>query len=252
MKKSNHFTTQTNKLSITLHEYSLLKKYIGTHAGIIQAYETLITTKTNIHRQLVSENLQNIYLKETLLSNIFNKIQAPFKDVALTDLHITNSGDNLKKGKEVIKHIDNLIGKGYIINAYSDVGEQSAMFATYLTELLIKNQKGKTITGLTINSKSVDFNDTNAINDFLSADFLTIFNIQSVFVTDFRQNFLDNLYTQAKLDRKPLIISSKTEMKSKEYKVINIKLTEKYKNEMELIEMLSDKVPEINKKLHTN
>ena len=34
-------------------------------------------------------------------------------------------------------------------------------------------------------------------------------------------------------------------MKSKEYKVINIKLTEKYKNEMELIEMLSDKVPEI-------
>ena len=186
------------------------------------------------------------------MSNIFNKIQAPFKDVALTDLHITNSGDNLKKGKEVIKHIDNLIGKGYIINAYSDVGEQSAMFATYLTELLIKKYKGKTITGLTINSKSVDFNDTNAINDFLSTDFLTIFNIQSVFVTDFRQNFLDNLFTQAKLDRKPLIISSKTEMKSKEYKVINIKLSEKYKNEMELIEMLSDKVPEINKKLHTN
>lgn len=244
--KPNKFTTQTNKLSITLHEYSLIKKYIGTHAGIVYAYESLIVDKISIHRQLMSEQLNQIYLKETLVSSIFNKVQAPFKDVNVKDLHITNSGENLKKGKEVIKFIESMIGKGWIINAYSEVAEQASMYATLLTELLIKKYKARTITGKTINEKSIDFNDANAINDFLSADFLTIFNIQTVYLTDFRKNFLENLYTQAKFERKPIIISSKTEMKNKEYNIINIKLTEQFKNEMDLLGELSDKIPEIN------
>jgi len=245
----NKYQTQENKIGITLQQYSLLKKYISGIPALLYAYNSLINTGKVVHRNLVSQELHEIILKENIVMSIFNKVSCPFSNVLESDLTVTASPENLKKYRGVTQHINSLINKGYIINCYSEVGEQANMLATYLTEMLIgKGYKGISTSGIGINKTSVDFENSNSINDLLVKDFLTIFSANSVLVTDFRKNFLENLYTQAKLDKKPIILSSKTEFKDKSYNVINIKLNEQYKNEMELISELSDQVPELPEK----
>ena len=166
---------------------------------------------------------------------IFNKISLPHKDVELSTLKPTRTGDNQTMFKQVINNLPKIINKPVILNIYSEIGEQANQCACYITEQLMKTNKGQSSNGIAINSISTDFSETNSIEELLSGDFLTIFGINTIYATDYRKAFVSNLYEYAKLHNKPIIISSNVELKLPQFKVINLRLTDKQKTAHELV-----------------
>lgn len=228
-----NFQTQKNTIDILLQDYQLLKKYIIGSEAILTSYDLLKNHNISIHRQLIRDDIKKIYEKEKLGQMIFTT-KLPHKGVELSDLKPTKTGDNIKQCKSIITNINKIIGRGVILNLYSEVGEQANMAGSHITELLLKSHKGITTNGIEINQRSTDFND-NPIEEFLKKDFLTIFSVDSVFATDYRKQFMLGLYEKAKLDNIPIIVTSKKKMEMKGYHVINVRLTDMKKNEQELI-----------------
>lgn len=230
--EANHWQTQTNRINTTLSDYSLIKKYVSGYNCINKCYE-LLTAGMGIHEQLLSEELKIVLEKETIMNSIF-KIHLPYKDVKEEDLKPTRSKDNYKNFKNVVNNIDGIIGKPVILNIYSNLGEQATMAVCYLTQILSKKYRAKTTNGIEINQKSVDF-DSGGVSELLKNQFLVVFSVDKVFTTEHRKQYLDNLYSLAKLQNIPIILSSKKELKNTEYRIINLRLTDDVKNEMELI-----------------
>lgn len=237
MKKPNHFATTTNAIGLTLLEYNNLKRFSCGISGIIFQYNFLKQNqakKLGVHFTLMKDELSQIYKKETI-GMIFNKISLPHKDVELSTLKPTRTGDNQTMFKQVINNLPKIIAKPVILNIYSEIGEQANQCACYITEQLMKITKGRSTNGIAINSISTDFSETNSIEELLSGDFLTIFGINTIYATDYRKAFVSNLYEYAKLHNKPIIISSNVELKLPQFKVINLRLSDKQKNVQELI-----------------
>lgn len=194
--------------------------------------------------------LRQIFEKEKI-GMIFNKISLPYKGVELATLKPTRVADNQTMFKQVINNLPKIIAKPVILNIYSEIGEQANQCACYITEQLMKTNKGRSTNGIAINSISTDFSETNSIEELLSGDFLTIFGINTIYATDYRKAFVSNLYEYAKLNNKPIIISNNVELKLPQFKVINLRLTDKQKNVQELITEIfgteeNPKIPEIN------
>lgn len=237
----NQFNQTKNKHNISLKDYSLIKKYVSTESCIKQAFIDLTQNDINIHRQLIREDLSNIFKKE-VVGMLFARTHLPYKDVKIEDLTPTKSGDNQKLFKQVMNNLPNMIGKPVILNFYSEIAEQATQASVYVTEQLMTSYKAITTNGIELNKKSVDFDDSTALDDLLSKDFLTIFSLNSVFITDFRKQFLDNLFTLAKLQNKPIITSSNVELKLPQFKVINLRLTDKKLNASQVIDEIFGEV----------
>lgn len=253
MKKPNHFTTQTNAIGMTLLEYTNLKRFSCGSSCLIFQYKFWQENKhkkLGIHFTLMKPELKEIFEKERI-GMIFNKLQLPYKDVEFSALKPTRTADNPKLFKQVINNLPKMLDKPIILNLHSEIGEQANLCACYITEQLIKTHKGKSTNGIALNQVSTDFSESNAIEDLLSADFLTIFGINTVYATDYRKAFVNNLYEYAKLNNKPIIISNNVELKLPQFKVINLRLSDKQKNVQELITEIfgteeNPKIPEIN------
>ena len=237
MKKPNHFTTTKNQIGMTLLEYTNLKRFSCGSSCLIFQYKFWQENKhkkLGIHFSLMKPELRLIFEKEKI-GMIFNKISLPHKDVELSILKPTRTGDNQTMFKQVINNLPKIIAKPVILNIYSEIGEQANQCACYITEQLMKTNKGRSTNGIAINSISTDFSETNSIEELLSGDFLTIFGINTIYATDYRKAFVSNLYEYAKLHNKPIIISSNVELKLPQFKVINLRLSDKQKNVQELI-----------------
>ena len=235
--KPNHFTTQTNSVGMTLLEYNNLKRFSCGISCIVFQYTFWKQNqhkKLGIHFSLMKPELRLIFEKEKI-GMIFNKISLPYKGVELATLKPTRTGDNQTMFKQVINNLPKIIAKPVILNIYSEIGEQANQCACYITEQLMKSNKGQSTNGIAINSISTDFSETNSIEELLSGDFLTIFGINTIYATDYRKAFVSNLYEYAKLHNKPIIISSNVELKLPQFKVINLRLTDKQKTAHELV-----------------
>ncbi len=174
--KPSHFTTQTNSLGMTLLEYNNLKRFSCGVCCIVFQYtfwQENQHKKLGIHFSLMKPELRLIFEKEKIYM-IFNKISLPHKDVELSTLKPTRTGDNQTMFKQVINNLSKIIAKPVILNIYSEIGEQANQCACYITEQLMKINKGQSTNGVAINSISTDFSETNSIEELLSGDFLTI------------------------------------------------------------------------------
>ena len=159
----------------------------------------------------------------------------PFKDVRAEDLHPTKSGKNAQYIKHFINNPETILGKGCVINIHSVIGEEACMLASLLAQKLLQLGKGYITNGVEINKESVDFDGGAKIEDFVKKDFIVIFSIDSVYSTDFRDNFLNNIYDLAKLKNVPIIRVSKKEYKNNTLNVINLKLNDTVKTEEQLM-----------------
>ena len=237
MKKTNHFTTTTNSLGMTLLEYNNLRRFSCGISCIVFQYsfwQQNQTKKLGVHFTLMKDELSQIYKKETI-PVLFNRISLPHIGVELSHLHFTKTGDNAKLSKQVLNNLPSMIGKPVILNFYSEIGEGANLAATYVTEQLAKIYKAVTTNGIELNKLSVDFNNQTGLDELVSKDFLTIFALNSIFTTEHRVSYMENLYTLAKLKKVPIIASSITELKMPQFKVINLKLTDKQKTAHELV-----------------
>lgn len=253
MKKPNNFTTTKNQIGMTLLEYNNLRRFSCGISCIVFQYSFWQQNKhkkLGIHFTLMKPELKQIFEKERI-GMIFNKLQLPYKDVEFSALKPTRTADNPTMFKQVINNLPKMLDKPIILNLHSEIGEQANLCACYMTEQLLKITKGKSTNGVALNQVSTDFSESNAIEDLLSADFLTIFGINTVYATDYRKAFVNNLYEYAKLNNKPIIISNNVELKLPQFKVINLRLSDKQKNVQELITEIfgteeNPKIPEIN------
>ena len=128
-----------------------------------------------------------------------------------------------------------MIGKPVILNFYSEIGEGANLATAYVTEQLAKTYKAATTNGIELNKLSVDFNNQSGLDELVNKDFLTIFALNSIFTTEHRVSYMENLYTLAKLKKVPIITSSVSELKLPQFKVINLRLTDKQKTAHELV-----------------
>ena len=237
MKPNNYFSTQQNRIGMTLLEYANLKKFSCGRTSVVYLYtfwQQNQHKKLGIHFSLMKPELRQIFEKEKI-GMLFNKLNLPHKEVELSTLKPTRTGDNQTMFKQVINNLPKIIAKPVILNIYSEIGEQANQCACYITEQLMKISKGQSTNGVAINSISTDFSETNSIEELLSGDFLTIFGINTIYATDYRKAFVSNLYEYAKLHNKPIIVSSNVELKLPQFKVINLRLTDKQKTAHELV-----------------
>ena len=244
MKINNHFSIQQNRIGMTLLEYNNLRRFSCGISCLVFQYsfwQQNQAKKLGIHFSLMKPELRLIFEKEKI-GMIFNKISLPYKGVELTALKPTRVADNQTMFKQVISNLPKIIAKPVILNIYSELGEQANQCACYITEQLMKISKGQSTNGIAINSISTDFSETNSIEELLSGDFLTIFGINTIYATDYRKAFVSNLYEYAKLHNKPIITSSNVELKMPQFKVINIRLTDKQKTAHELVAEIFDTV----------
>ena len=237
MKKSSHFTTTKNSLGMTLLEYNNLRRFSCGISCIVFQYsfwQQNQAKKLGVHFTLMKDELSQIYKKEQI-GMLFNKISLPHIGVELSHLHFTKTGDNAKLSKQVLNNLPSMIGKPVILNFYSEIGEGANLAATYVTEQLAKIYKAVTTNGVELNKLSVDFNNQTGLDELVSKDFLTIFALNSIFTTEHRVSYMENLYTLAKLKKVPIITSSVSELKLPQFKVINLRLTDKQKTAHELV-----------------
>ena len=235
--KPNHFATTKNSLGMTLLEYNNLRRFSCGISCLVFQYsfwQENQAKKLGVHFTLMKDELSQIYKKEKI-GMLFNKISLPHIGVELSQLHFTKTGDNAKLSKQVLNNLPSMRGKPVILNFYSEIGEGANLAAAYVTEQLAKIYKAVTTNGIELNKLSVDFNNQTGLDELVSKDFLTIFALNSIFTTEHRVSYMENLYTLAKLKKVPIITSSLTELKMPQFKVINIRLTDKQKTAHELI-----------------
>lgn len=234
MSTKQKYSIIEDKLGIDFQDYMLLKKYIlGSEA--IKASFNMLTNNINIHRQLIRKELQQIYEKE-VIGMVF-KAKLPFKDVDISEINPTKSGTNFKETKSVLNNIDKCIGKGIVINFYSETGDQALKASVYCYEQLSKQYKGMVTNGVEINSSAVDF-DNNDVASLVLRDFLCINAINSIYITEFRKNYLNNIFMSAKLKSIPVITSSNEPITVENMKVLNLRLTDTKKTQSQIIEEL--------------
>ena len=165
--KPNHFTTQTNSLGLTLLEYTNLKRFSCGISCIVFQYsfwKENQAKKLGIHFSLMKPELRLIFEKEKI-GMLFNRLNLPHKDVELSTLRPTRTGDNQTMFKQVINNLPKIINKPVILNIYSEIKEQANQCACYITEQLMKSNKGRSTNGIAINSISTDFSETNSIEE---------------------------------------------------------------------------------------
>lgn len=197
--------------------------------------------KIKIHDLLDKQILIDILNKEEIRVSILNRVNLPYKDIKLDQLHFTKTGSNIKDSKEIIKNISKIKNKPIILNIYSNIGDQALMCSSHITEQLIKAGLNPRLTsGIELNKISVDFESSKDV-DLLDKDFLVINSINSLYATDYRKSYIKNLYEEAKLKKIPIILSSNCELSDVNFKILNIRLTdEKPTHEAVLKELLDD------------
>lgn len=230
--KQNKFTqTEFHNLGITLVEYNLLKKYVLGYEMLIRAYQS-VKKGIKLHQILDKDILNNILKTQEIKLSILNKVTLPFKNIKLEDLKIAKAGHkdigqednvtNTQKTKGALKNIIKIKDKPIIINCYSKIGDTSLKAGVYLFEKLTENKIiGRVITGLDLNRISVDF-DNSISYDLLDKDFLLINSFNSIYATDYRKQFIENLFEEARLKNKPIILTNNEPLINKKFKVFNL------------------------------
>ena len=217
--------------------YQSYKKYISGEEALSEVYSRLIDGSP-LHPMLVQDFLHKIYTKEIIRM----LLKVPYKDIEYEALKFTKSGSNFGLSKKVFAEPDKMIERDIIINIHSEIGEQALMAGSYLAEALTKKSyKGISSSGIELNNLSTDFEDTSAFDRLLKKDFLIVFSFNSLYATDHRKRWVGNLFQQARLNRVPVILTSKKRLEMAEYNVVNIRLSDKSKNEAQVIDEIFGK-----------
>lgn len=233
--KQNKFTqTEFHSLGITIQDYILLKKFTLGSDQLIRAYRS-VKSKIKLHSILDKDILTTHLKKEIIKVSILHKINLPYKNIKLEDLAFTKSGTNMKDSKSIINNIEKIKGKPFIINCYSPIGDSALKCSSLITEKLLAIGLQPNVTnGIELNALSVDFDSGNSTN-LLDKDFLLIDSFNSIYVTEYRKNYVQNLFEQAKLKKIPIILSSNVELINPNFKILNIRLNDEKKSHEEIL-----------------
>ena len=151
-------------------------------------------------------------------------------------------GNTKSKWNQIHTEINNVLGKGIILNIHSELGEMALMGISYLVEMLYTSNseiKINVIDGFSLNNLFVDFDGGNDITQIVNGyDLVVIPSINSVSMTDYKKEALGNLLNYAKVKKVPLIVSSKEELLNQginqTLSIINVKLKDEIITEAEL------------------
>lgn len=234
-KKVNFQTTEYHNSGITILNYNLLKRYTCGLEQFQRAYKA-VKLGVPIHSILGQPILINIIKKEEIKMSILDKIYLPYKNVTLEQLKVTRTSENAERVGRILKTRENLAGKGLVLHFYSKRGDNALMAASYMVEgLLTQGLKGKVVTGGEINNISVDF--TSDKENLLDKDFLCILAYNNILSTDFRDKYIETLFTEAKIKKIPVILASATEkeLSINGINIINGKFTDKAYTQDELL-----------------
>lgn len=241
MAKPNKFqNTKFHNLSISILEYNLLKKFTLGSVMLIRAYNSVVKG-IKLHQILDKDILQNTITEKEIRLSFFNKVKLPFTNVDRKSLKIGKSGDNHKDTNNILNNLIKLKGKSIILNIHSPIGDEALKATSYIFEELTRQKLvGRATTGIEINKLSVDFDNKMDI-DLLDKDFLLINSFNSIYVTDYRKQFIDNLFEEAKIKKIPIILSNNVELNNQNFKILNCKfLDEKPTHSQVLKEFLED------------
>ena len=241
MKKQNKFTqTEFHNFGITLAQYNTLKHYTLGSEMLIRAYKA-VKKGITLHTILDKPILENIINKEEIRMSLLNKVHLPYTNVNIKDLKIGQAGTNHADTKSVLANLNKIRGKSIILNIHSEIGDSALKATSYIFEQLsAQGLKGRVTNGLELNRLSVDFNEEMSI-ELLDKDFLLINSFNSIFSTDYRKQFINNLFEEAKLKKIPIILSNNVELNNLNFKILNCKfLDTKPTHSAVLRELLED------------
>jgi len=225
------FQSTTNRIGMTLVDYNVLKKYSSGVSMIKYLYEkhqkgiTLLDTLYNdkdLNKTIYTQG--GILTKKLPRENNIEDIKAMTK--------------HKKKWENVVNNIQNIKGKGIILNCYSNIGEQSLMATSYLTKCLKETSKINHISGVEFNEMLRDLSDSdNRVSNIIGRnEVLIIFSQNSIGNSDWLKQNWNDLLELAFEKNVPIILSSKKELKITGKDVVNIGFTDEVKNESQLIE----------------
>ena len=236
VRRAVDWKTQENRLGITLAQQSLIKRYVSGYDAITHTFLQL-KRKMDFYEVLSSEKLSNKY-KEYRLS-ILSNVAVPFKGVT----EVVPMPSYEKTWAKVIDRLDNLKGKGVILNLYSKLGEEGLKAGSLVTESLVTaGLKLVTTNGVELNAKFTSFEDgeSKEVSKMLNKDALVIFSVNSIGATQFKKDALAELYTLGSISGKPIIVTSKAKMVNEQYKVVNIGFTDEVLTETQLLKQVFD------------
>ena len=231
-----NWQNQTNYqgLGISYVTYTLICKYLCGTRCIEAVYKALLKGYS-FHFLLDKEGLQRCIEKEEV-GMLFNKVKLPYKNVDIKDLKPKKSPEFTEFMTEILPKIKN---ESVVINFYSKVGDQAQQAVCYCVEELMKDKVSITVTsGMEINRLSVDFKSDISL---LTKDILVINCVNSVNGTDWKQEFLDNLFLEAKLNNIPVITSGVSPLKIEECNVLNFELVDAAKSQAQILKKLKEK-----------
>jgi hypothetical protein len=235
---------------IPLVEYKLLQKYISGKTLLIYFYRKIKAGDTFYNILIESEDefltrlLKKKYLTrkekgESLQNMENNRLKRLQKSIPRPNVkfeEVTPMGNTKKKWESIYDGINNILGKGMILNIYSDIGEEALVGGSVIVEKLSQySEKINIISGFQLNNMMVDF-DTDITSLFNNKEILVIFSVNSVQATDFRKDKLQSIYDYAKTLKIPVILTNKSKLEIEGLSIINIKLKDELKNESQLFD----------------
>ena len=223
MPRQNKFTqTEFHNLGISILEYNLLKKFTLGSEMLTRAYQS-VKRGIKLHQILDKDILEQTIKQKEIRLSILNRVHLPYTNVELKQLKIGKAGTNYQDTKSILANITKIKGKNIILNIHSPIGDEALKATSYIFEQLTQSGlKGRITTGIELNKLSVDFNNEMAL-DLLDKDFLVINAFNAIYATDYRKNFIDNLFQEAMLKKIPIILSNNVELSNLNYKILNSK-----------------------------
>ena len=251
---SNYFLTQTNKLGMTLVEYNTLKRYFSGIDSIKYAYQKYldkVPLQELIRKPLCQLEHHKILVKGDSLIFSKNLPREPIKEnvnpkrgsVVFKEKKFSNQNF----WEQLLSNSTKLLNKGYIINLYSEIGEQGLIAGSVLLNELKKNYEQQSqdrlkfniTTGAKLDYDFKDFNDyDSSVSKMASNNVVCIFSYNTLSSSDFNKAKFESLLDECFIKNNLVILTSKKELKIQGREVINIAFSDSIKKETELLEQL--------------
>lgn len=250
MKKPNYFQTTRNNLGMLLVEFNTLKKYCTGIDSIKWAYkEYLRGVNINslfreqkyqeIHHKIIQKGDSLVFKKNLPREPILEETNPQPKSIIFNEKKYSNK----HFWEQLVNNSDKLLNKGYIINLYSQIGEQGLLAGSVLLNSInekIKNKNTKTkitiTTGAKLDYDFKDFNDyDSSVSKMAKVDCLGIFSYNTLSSSDFNKAKFEALLDECFVNKTLVILTSKKEVTIKGREIINIGFTDKVKKETDLL-----------------
>lgn len=206
--------------------YQPLRKYFTiTYSAIQNAYSE-ISKGHKIYDLLFNGNIRKQLFGGAMYK--YRNLLKEFIDETGANCSISSS----KLWENIRTKPEKLIGKSIFLNLYSNLGHEGNRACTVVSKKLIDSgYKVNVLNGLEWNEKVTDFeNRTHQVSNYINCDILIFYSTNSIVAKDWWQDSFKSLLTACSLKNIPVIMSSNSKSKLKDFDIVNVEFLDNRKN----------------------